>query len=130
MGQLFELYKSKDRDADELRMRLYAMSKEKEFIQERRDAAFNALSEMIVERRRMIGYISDYTQYMGATYMNAKKEVQRTRDEGNDFLEHAIRVWSSKIDLVPKKGKDMNWNEERREAEYKLQLVLKEVEVK
>jgi hypothetical protein len=32
MGQLFELYKSKDRDAEDLRMRLYAMSKEKEFI--------------------------------------------------------------------------------------------------
>lgn len=39
-------------------------------------------------------------------------------------------MWSTKIDLVGKKGKDMNWNDERREAEYKVQLILKEVEVK
>lgn len=49
-------------------MRLYHMSKEKEFIQMRRDEAFNALTEMVVERRRLIGFIQDYTQYMGAQY--------------------------------------------------------------
>jgi hypothetical protein len=75
---------------------------------------------MVVDRRRMIGFIQDYTQYMGATYINAKEEIQRTRDEGNEFLENALMVWSSKIDLVGKRGKDMNWNDERREAEYKV----------
>jgi hypothetical protein len=68
LSQLFELYKSKDSEIERLQMSLYMSVKEKEILEQRRDAAFNSLLELLVERRSVLSAVKDYTGMMGMQY--------------------------------------------------------------
>lgn len=57
LAQLFELYKTKDAEIERLQMSLYMTVKEKEILEQRRDAAFNELLELLVERRRVLSVV-------------------------------------------------------------------------
>jgi hypothetical protein len=51
LSELYDHYKSKDREIDYLSMNLMMSSKEKELLEERRDEAFSQLVDLMAERR-------------------------------------------------------------------------------
>lgn len=59
MAELFELYKSKDREIEYLNMTVEIQSKERDLIEKRRDEAFSQLVDLLSERRRVLGVIQD-----------------------------------------------------------------------
>lgn len=106
-------------------MSLYMTVKEKEILEQRRDAAFNELLELLVERRRVLSVVQDYTGMMGMQYDN-KAQANQTRMEAHEMAEESINVWSTKLNIV-KSAMDPR---EKREQEYKLQQMIKELEIK
>lgn len=51
---------------------------------------------MMVERRKMLGFVSDTTNLMGEQY-NSKAEAQQTRMEAHEVMDNSIKIWSTKI---------------------------------
>eukprot|EP00347_Sterkiella_histriomuscorum_P023923 403332919 len=125
LSQLFDLYKSKDAEIERLQMSLYMSVKEKEILEQRRDAAFNELLELLVERRRVLSVVQDYTGMMGMQY-DSKAQANQTRMEAHEMAEESIKVWSTKLNIV----KSVMDPREKREQEYKLQQMIKELEIK
>lgn len=74
LGELFELYKSKDREIEYLTMTVEIQSKERDLIEKRRDEAFSQLVDLLSERRRVLGIIQDNAQLMSMRYMASKAE--------------------------------------------------------
>ena len=74
LGELFELYKSKDREIEYLTMTVEIQSKERDLIEKRRDEAFSQLVDLLSERRRVLGVIQDNAQLMSMRYMASKAE--------------------------------------------------------
>eukprot|EP00347_Sterkiella_histriomuscorum_P007897 403347143 len=125
LSQLFDLYKSKDAEIERLQMSLYMSVKEKGILEQRRDAAFNELLELLVERRRVLSVVQDYTGMMGMQY-DSKAQANQTRMEAHEMAEESIKVWSTKLNIV----KSVMDPREKREQEYKLQQMIKELEIK
>ncbi len=57
LDELYTQYKSRDKEIDRLAITLSGAYKEKEFLQIRRDEAFNTLIELMAERRRILGLV-------------------------------------------------------------------------
>jgi len=74
LGELFELYKSKDREIEYLTMTVEIQSKERDLIEKRRDEAFSQLVDLLSERRRVLGVIQNNAQLMSMRYMASKAE--------------------------------------------------------
>jgi len=74
LAELFELYKSKDREIEYLTMTVEIQSKERDLIEKRRDEAFSQLVDLLSERRRVLGIIQDNAQLMSMRYMASKAE--------------------------------------------------------
>ena len=74
LAELFELYKSKDRDIEYLNMTVEIQSKERDLIEKRRDEAFSQLVDLLSERRRVLGVIQDNAHLMSMRYMASKAE--------------------------------------------------------
>ena len=74
LAELFELYKSKDREIEYLNMAVEIQSKERDLIEKRRDEAFSQLVDLLSERRRVLGVIQDNAQLMSMRYMATRAE--------------------------------------------------------
>lgn len=74
LAELFELYKSKDREIEYLTMAVEMQSKERDLIERRRDEAFSQLVDLLAERRRVLGVLQDNAQLMSMRYMASKAE--------------------------------------------------------
>ena len=74
LAELFELYKSKDREIDYLNMTVEIQSKERDLVEKRRDEAFSQLVDLLAERRRVLGVIQDNSTLMGMRYMASRAE--------------------------------------------------------
>ena len=57
-----------------MQMNLTMMLNEKKMLEQRRDYTFGALCEMMVERRRILGIVSDHTYAYGEQY-NSRQEA-------------------------------------------------------
>ena len=57
LSELFELYKTKDREIDFLSMSLQMITKEREIVEKRRDESFSSLIDLLAERRRILGVV-------------------------------------------------------------------------
>jgi hypothetical protein len=57
MNKLFLLYQLRDREIDDMQIKLKMKMKEKQFEEYRRDEAFNALADILVERRRLLALV-------------------------------------------------------------------------
>lgn len=57
MAELFELYKSKDKEIDYVAMNLMMLRKEKDIVEARRGQAFSELIDLLAERRRVLGIV-------------------------------------------------------------------------
>ena len=91
--------------------------KEKEYLEHRRDEAFNALLELMVERRRVLSIVQDSSSLMSMQYQ-MKAEASQTRMEAHDTAEQSIKIWSTKLDrrtLMSEKKAN-----ESRETSFKL----------
>lgn len=73
LNELYELYKTKDREIDYLQMKTVMALREKEQLEERRDEAFNTLVDLMGERRRILGLVQDSAELMGMRYLNDAK---------------------------------------------------------
>jgi hypothetical protein len=65
MNKLFVLYMSRDREIEDMQMKLEMKIKEKKFEEYRRDDAFNSLSDILVERRRLLAMVHANMTLMG-----------------------------------------------------------------
>jgi hypothetical protein len=74
LAELFELYKSKDREIDYLTMTVEMQSKERDLVEKKRDEAFSQLIDLLSERRRVLGVIQDNSSLMGMRYMASRAE--------------------------------------------------------
>ena len=74
LAELFELYKSKDREIEYLTMTVEIQSKERDLIEKRRDEAFSQLVDLLSERRRVLGVIQDNAHLMSMRFMASKAE--------------------------------------------------------
>lgn len=74
LGELFELYKSKDREIEYLTMTVEVQSKERDLVERRRDEAFSQLVDLLAERRRVMGVLSDNAQLMSMRYAASRAE--------------------------------------------------------
>lgn len=79
MSELFELYKSKDREIDYLSMTLQMAEKEKDLVEQRRDEAFSALIDLMAERRRVLSMVQDSAEVMGMRYVASRADEQDRR---------------------------------------------------
>ncbi|CDW82569.1 UNKNOWN [Stylonychia lemnae] len=125
LAQLFELYKSKDAEIERLQLSLYMTVKEKEILDKRRDDSFNQLLELLVERRRILSQVQDYSGMMGMQY-DMKAQANSTRMQAHEMAENSMQIWSSKLSIV-KSALDPA---QKREQEYKLQQMIRELEIK
>lgn len=79
MSELFELYKSKDREIDMLAMSLQMATKEREIVEQRRDQAFSQLVDLLAERRRVLGVVQDRADLMSMRYIASRAKEQEMR---------------------------------------------------
>ena len=127
MSELFDLYKTKDKQIDYLAMGLQMANKEKELIEQRRDQAFSSLIDLMAERRRVLSLVQDKADLMSLRYVSSRADEHDRRAEVQETAEQALRVWSTKIQTSGLSSSDPG---AKREAEYKVQQMLKEVELK
>ena len=57
LAELFDLYKSRDAEIERLQLSVLMSAKEREYLEKRRDEAFNTLLDLMVERRRVLGIV-------------------------------------------------------------------------
>ena len=60
-------------------------------------------------------------------YLKAKANVNQPRLEAHDIMEQSLKVWSTKLNL---KGLNSNSPDARKDAEYKLNQMMNELEIK
>lgn len=127
MAQLFDLYKTKDMEIERLHLSAQMAFSERQMLEQRRDHAFNALLELFVERRRMLSMVQENTSVMGMQYQRSA-EMSNHRMEAHDLAEESMKIWSIKIDV---KGLANSGDAgSRKETEYKLGQMIRELEIK
>ena len=80
------MYKSKDTEIERLTLALLFSQKEKQYLEQRRDDAFNALLELTVERRRVLSVVQGNSSLMGMQYQ-LKARASQTRLEAHEETE-------------------------------------------
>jgi len=120
MHRLFELYKTKQREMENLHQDILISRSYKAEITMRRDGAFFALSELFDLRRQMMGFVSDQSHAMSEIY-SAKVEANNTRRDGQDLIEETTKIWSSKIE-IPKQNHSLDNSQ--------LSQIMKELDLK
>ena len=110
-------------------MKLKLMLGDKAMLQKQRDESFKYLIDLNVERRKMLMALGSYTDVMGMAY-SSKVEQNQPRMDMHDAIENSIQLMSTKPYGVPQKGKSICDPRGREEAEYRLKLLLKELDIK
>ena len=129
LNELFDAYKKRDMQIDRMDMKVKYMKAERDGLQYRRDKAFRELCDLQVDRRRMMGIIGRMTDKMGAQYM-AKVEVNEPRREIHEVIENTLEMWSTKPFGVPKRGQSICDPKMRKENEFRVTQLLKELDIK
>jgi hypothetical protein len=88
------LHKAKDKEIDFLQMNLYKINQDKALIKERVNGLFNALLELMAERRRILGLLEDSAELMGMQYLTSRAEANKSRLEAHEMMEQSMKVWS------------------------------------
>lgn len=123
LAQLFELYKSRDAEIERLQLSVLMSLKEKEYLEHRRNEAFNALLDLMVERRRVLGLVQDHT--MGMQYHHGVKvRASQTRLEAHALAEETMKIWSTKL------GRSSLMGASAIEDGLRVQQMAKELEIK
>lgn len=124
---LYDLSKSFDRELDFLALSLHQHTSERDLLTQRRDEAFSQLVDLLSERRRILSQVEDRTRSMGERYVASRSEQTQQKLQSHEMIEQQVRVWSSKI---PLEGVSQGNAAERQETQFKLQQMLKELELK
>ena len=128
LNELFELYKSRDREMDYLGLQVEMSARERDLLTVRRDEAFSQLVDLMAERRQILSGVQDRAEWLK---MNMKYSQEELRDSSlrnqEDIVEQSLRVWSSKLPFP--RASALN-PAEKQSNDFKLTQMLKELDIK
>ena len=127
LNQLFDLYKSKDREMDFLGLQVEQQARERDMLSLRRDQAFSQLVDLMAERRQILSGVQDRAEWlkMGIRYnTEERRDSSQTLEE---IVEQTVKVWSSKLPFPRASALDAG---AKQDAEYKLSQMLREIDIK
>ena len=108
-------------------MNIQTATEERNLVEKRRNEVFSNLVDLLSERRRVLAVVQDTAAISGMQYIASTAEDNEKRMQSQEVVDQSLKVWSNKI---PAKGLSSTNPDAKKEAEFKLQQMLKELELK
>lgn len=82
--------------------------------------------DVLVDRRKLLGMVQDFSHIFGRQY-KAQQQTNDIRQDGQQLIENSMKIWSTKLSNKELSAMDPK---QRKENAYKLQQMIKELEIK